>query len=297
VDFDPVDVPAIDVPGEGISRGFEAYSLENQENGFIELAEGVVGYYPVACIYADVDPVMVYAPTATDVGNMGVVDPEDLSIQKLYRDGTEDPTPGGLPTHMESSAGITVDTTPVASDRVGLVLREFFPGPDPGQRVRVEEGKQYFVRFHVTSTSNANTNPQIRLRVRSIKFMWSQKYELGGAFATDGGTAIIAQQALPGIGCLNPDQETPGEPGGWYTVIAHTPMSLDIRPDETGPLSNRMPLITGQPGPGDDSPSMRDLRVGFDVIDTLSWGMDYPTEAGDFTFDRIEVRTYDLVPD
>ena len=72
---------------------------------------------------------------------------------------------------------------------------------------------QYKVRFHLTAIQQSNRQPQIRMRARSVKFNWTQKYEIGDAWA--GGTAnnTIAQQLLPGIGTMNPDK-TGSENGG-----------------------------------------------------------------------------------
>ena len=73
--------------------------------------------------------------------------------------------------------------------------------------MRVEPDKQYTVRFHVTGTQQSNRQPQMRLRARSVRFMWTQKFEIGGAWATNGAeNHAIALQSLPGIGCQNPDK-------------------------------------------------------------------------------------------
>ena len=55
--------------------------------------------------------------------------------------------------------------------------------------------------------------------------------------------------------------------------------------------------IHDQPGPGVDAASRRDLKVGFDMLNTLSQGAFHALEHGNFTLDRIEVRVYDAVPD
>jgi hypothetical protein len=42
---------------------------------------------------------------------------------------------------------------------------------------------------------------------------------------------------------------------------------------------------------------MRDIKLGVDLIDTLSGNAQSAQEAGRFTVDRIELRSYDLVAD
>ncbi len=101
------------------------------------------------------------------------------------------------------------------------------------------------------------------------------------------------------MGCLNPDRE-PGEAtGGWYTLLIQSPLRAEIRPEYAlgTPVSDRMPNLSGQPGPGVDAPSLRDLRVGFDLMDTLSGGALRDIEEGELTLDRIEIRAYDDIDD
>jgi GH43 family beta-xylosidase len=322
VDFDPVDVSYLVNNGmtEGISRAFEAYSLEPQENGFIGMTESVIGVYPRSALPDSTDPAIllkVFQPTATDAGDLKVMNSAtDISVYNLVMGTFEgdppfpDPTDSPRPSYYEAGLttsglpGITMDSAAVLSSRIGIVNREFSPGADrtASSYVRVEEGKQYKIRWHVTSTQNANVNPHFRMRARALKFSWSQKFSVGGSWAT-GATALnannrIAQQALPGIGCLNPDKNG-AENGGWYTMMFHSPMNADIRPEfEPGtPLSVRMPRITAQPGPGVDSASRRDLRIGCDMLDTDSNGGNKVLEGGNFTVDRIEIRRYDLIDD
>jgi hypothetical protein len=298
VDFDPVDVPYLMTAGEGILRAFEAYSLENQENGDVELTESVIGRYPAACL-PDVSPSKVYAPTGSDAGDLKIVNSaSDLQLKKLIpgtvpgQPAVESTTnPGvGIPTYAEGPFGITLDSSGVGTGRIGLGVREFQTDSDPTARLRVEPGKQYKLRWHVTSANNSNINSQMRLRGRAIRFMWSQKYEVGGAFNVRlfQPSNIIASQALPGVGTLNPDKND-AEDGGWYTMWMHTPMSADIRASQ--------PAIGAEPGPGVNASSARDLRIGFDLVDTLSSGQGKELEKGNFTVDRVEIFTYDLVPD
>ena len=313
VDMSPVAVPYLMSNGEteGVQRAFEAYAIYPQDNGLLYLNESVLGLYMHYCLPETGDPEKVYTRTDTDAGDLRVFNASELDIANLipatnpgeFSQRDPAPAPGTLPTYAEGIFGITVDSANVPTNRIGLATRDFNPGSSNPAMVRVEEGKQYKVRWHVVSTQDTNKQSQLRLRARSIKFAYSQKFEIGGAWAT-GGTTInannsIAQQALPGVGTQNPDRYTTDTQGGWYTMLMCTPMAKDIRPEfaESTPLATRMPNICGQPGPGVDAASRRDVRLGCDLLDTLSAGTNRNLEKGRFTIDRIEVRVYDIVPD
>lgn len=311
VDFDPVDVPFLmnNAGTEGVLRAFETYAIDPQDNGYIGMTESSIGVYPSWMIDDTGTPAKVFAPTASDAGNLKVYTPTELDCYDLILSSTmgvfavrDMSTTTPLPAYSEGPWGITMDSALVPANRVGVVSREFNPGASetaPGW-LRVEEGRQYKIRWHITSTQMSNQNSGLTLRGRSIKFGWSQKYELSGAWSTGGSVpganATICQQALPGIGCQNPDKEG-AENGGWYTMLMHTPMSIDIRPEYAGPLVNRMPNICAQPGPMQPGYSRRDIRFGCDLIDTLSVGVNKDLERGNFTIDRIIVRIYNLVDD
>ncbi len=212
------------------------------------------------------------------------------------------PTSRGL--YNEGPFGVTIDTTQVPPNRIGVVSREFSAGQDvlAPDYIRVQEGKQYKIRWHLTSTQLTNRNTQIRMRARTIRFSYTLKNEVGGAWSTGNGDLtnnnIIAQQVLPGIGCLNPEKNG-SENGGWYTMLMHTPMDKDIRGDfpGTAPLGVRMPNIVGQPGPQQVGTSVRDLKFGIDLLDTITSTPNSPLEQGNVTVDRIEVREYPVLPD
>ncbi len=309
VDFSPVATPFLLDSGttEGIWAGFEAYTMEPQDEGYVGLAELELGVYPRSLVPDTVAPVKVYAPSGSDAGDLRLVTPSDLG--KLLFDISGpidvgeippvDSNPGTpQPQHLEGPWGITLSSVGVPANRLAIVTREFDAGPY-AQRVRVEEGKLYKVRFHVTSTRASNLQSQMRLRARSVRWLWSQKLEIGGAQNAGAASNLDAQQALPGVGCLNPDRE-PGEAtGGWYTLLIQSPLRAEIRPEYAlgTPVSDRMPNLSGQPGPGVDAPSLRDLRVGFDLMDTLSGGALRDLEEGEFTLDRIEIRAYDDIDD
>ncbi len=308
VDMDPVDVPYLFTYAtpEGISAGFEAYAMFPQDNGYVALTELVVGTYPASVIPDSVPPAKLLAPTASDAGGLASTQP--AAVKDLYSIlftsntegdyGTRDSAYG--PTYAEGNFGVTVSSETFDNTRDGTRIAvaaiDFGTDANLADRLRVEPGKQYKIRFHVTSTTPSNSNPQLRLRARTIRYGWSQKFEIGGAFSAGSVNNLIARQALPGVGCANPDKIA-SENGGWYTLLFHTPMSLDIRPDASGDLAARMPYISAEPGPGVNAASRRDLRVGFDLLDTLSPPPYNALEAGNFTVDRVEIRTYDLVPD
>ena len=317
VDMDPVDVPylASNASFEGIMRGMEAYAIYPEDQGYIAMTESWLGVYAARFIPATRAPTKAYATTATGAGDLAAVYPDtELQLYNIILSGAagdfgvKDHTPGAIPTYEETSGGITFDTRAVPINRVGVASRDINPDRgtgDYGARVRVEAGKQYTVRWHLTSTQQTMRQSQIRLRSRAVKFAWSQRYEIGGAWATGGSATVpnannsIAQQSLPGIGCQNPDRNTPVERGGWYTMLVNTPMDVDIRPEFAAgtPLETRMPGITAQAGPGANVFSRRDLLFGLDLVDTLSAGVGRSLEQGNVTLDRIEVRVYDLIPD
>lgn len=309
VDLMPVSVPYLieNSAVEGIQRAFEAYAIYPQDNGILAMCESVIGVYTASFASDPTPPIKIYAPFGGGAGDLAVKVPSELDIANLIPGASEGEfatrdnaaTPGQLATHAESAGGITVDSANVPTNRVGYVSREFTPADTFPAAVRVEEQKQYTIRWHITSTQHTNQQSQVRMRARSIKFGWSQKLEVGGAWAAGSYSNTIAQQALPGVGCQNLDRYPYDTQGGWHTLVMHTPMSIDIRPEFSTavPLSGRMPNICAQPGPGADAASRRDLRVGFDLIDTISGGAQRDLERGNFALDRIEVRAYDLVPD
>ncbi|MEI7634692.1 MAG: hypothetical protein WCK47_10505, partial [bacterium] len=183
-------------------------------------------------------------------------------------------------------------------------VRDFNPPQDYTDipsLVRMDENKQYVLRWHLTSTQQLNSQSQIRMRARGIGFAWSQKLEMGGAQAADAYSNAMAQQVLPGAGSLNPDKQTPGENGGWYTMIMHTALSQDIRPDVAGStIAAKMPLISALPGPGSASWAAgkdRALRMGIDILNTISGGPLKNQEKGNVLIDKLELRVYNLVID
>jgi hypothetical protein len=310
VDLDPIDVPQMSlVPQppypEGILRAFEAYALEAQENGSVELTESVIGYYPKVELESGfATKTKAYATSGSDAGDLKVFNSvTEGAFRRLFvlngpggALGTEIlPLPGsGVPTYTENSAGLTLDSTAVATDRFGLCVREFAENLGVNSdRFRVAPDKQYMYRFHVTSTTNSNTNPELRMRAYSVKFQWAQKLVVGGSQGAGSLNNTVAREALPGNGCMNPDKDG-AENGGYYNLIIHTPMSTDIQASQ--------PFLAAQPGPGDPLPasgvSRRDLKFGIDLQDTISGSpAGYVLEAGNFRLDKVNVYEHNLVAD
>ncbi|MBX7244805.1 MAG: hypothetical protein K1X53_04860, partial [Candidatus Sumerlaeaceae bacterium] len=329
LDYDPVDVPYLASNGQsqgfgGIQRTFEAYSIGlPQVNGNLNLAQSVIGVYPSAYIadgaaLADA-PYRTYVTGPTGLQNFNGSDYSSYKITGISGNslGTVSTAPP-LPTIVyNSSTGVTMDTSVLASSsNLYVASADFSPIPKAGSNwvtsdyqtaVKVEEGKQYKLRFHMVSSRASNLQSQIRVRARSNRFLWAVKQEFGGAYPTNNTVNInIAAQTLPGIGCLNPDTGTlpSGTDGGWYTLIFHTPLSADIRPDVPGSISAKMPFLSSCPGPGVGNTAAttnenirRMIFFGADVVDTLSSGANANLEGGNVTIDSLQVRTYDLLPD
>ena len=138
VDFDQVDVPylAANAATEGIMRAFEALSFDPQDNGYVALAECIVGIYPAAALDPCVAPVKVYQASASDAGDFALALPgAALTIHNYFIPVvpgviTEafDP-PADLPFQSEGTFGVTLDTTqvpggPHRNHRAGVL-----PGP------------------------------------------------------------------------------------------------------------------------------------------------------------------------
>ncbi|MGB9690831.1 MAG: family 10 glycosylhydrolase [Candidatus Sumerlaeaceae bacterium] len=276
VDLDPVDVPALDpvaAPNEGVQGMFEVYSLEPQENGSLELAEAALMALPAP---ASVRPLKTYVTGPNDAGDLR---------RGLYMRSTLGGTVP-LPTIDDSTTyGLILDSTACSPDDVAVAVAEIDPGADLATRVRVEPGRQYRVRWHVVSPRQTNLQAQLRLRLRTLRFAWSQKLELGGAWAAGPVNNAIAQQALPGVGTGNPAKRGDELPavldGGWYTMYFHGPPVVPLK----------------QPGPGVPRPSRRDVKCGVDVIDTLTHASEGRSEGGLFFVDAIEVADFPTLPD
>lgn len=309
VDFAPVFVPALNIGGEGAMRAFENYCLDPQNNGTIGMTESVIGQYPKTAIPDSMPALKIYQTSSSDSGDLKRPgsDPPDTSHSLILSSNagefaSADTT--ALSTISDSSSGVMFDTSQVNKSpgggitRVVQASREFFPGSDQAARVRVEADTLYKIRYHVTSLRQSNKMPQIRPRVHTIKFGYTQKFEVGGALNTGSGKQsvgnnLIALQALPGIGTQNPDKIST-ENGGWYTIILNTPIATDMNPQN--PTQGWINL---EPGPGVNvAGSKRDIKCAFDLIDSLDTNdAALQWERGVATVDKIEVRSYPQIAD
>ncbi len=331
VDFDPVDVPYLVSNGvtEGIGRAFLAQGDLPQDKGFIALAESVIGVYPVGLVTSNT--LQTLQPSANDAGSLkvtGVTPAGGVGGPAVLRFTYPFGLPGRIqnadfgtyPDFSEGSFGVTMDSANYDNQpdgfgnatRMGIALLGFYPGDDLAKRPRVEPGKQYKVRFHVTSTNQSNRQCQLRMQVNVGGGVYAQKLEIGGSVTSSSAARqTIAAQALPGIGTRNPDKYALEEQGGWYTLLLYTPLSKAVRPDAAGTLAERMPNWFTFAGPGVDDLAVsyggpatpgalnrRDLRLYAVLLDTLSTGFNSGLlEKGNFTIDRIDVLSADAVED
>jgi hypothetical protein len=294
--------------GWGFSRSIDLYGDQAYFTGTLGMVETYIGVYPRSLI----DPNSV-APTKTYTSyDLQAFFPADQQVY-LYIPGavagdfptSDTAAPSSQwPTCTESpTLGVTLDCATVPTNRVGIPLRNFNPPQDYGNipsLIRMAEGKQYTLRFHLTATSATNRQAQVLMRGYAGGQYWAQKLEVGGSWAASSASNRLAQQVVPGIGCLNPDKLVPGEAGGWYTMVMHSCLNQNIRPDVVGStIQARMPRLSAEPNTGSAAYTQcdRSIRAGINVFDTLSTGPNAGLEVGNVRIDGLEFREYNLVPD
>ncbi|PKO17384.1 hypothetical protein CVU37_07755 [candidate division BRC1 bacterium HGW-BRC1-1] len=305
VDFFPVKVGFIPLfppfsGSGGVEMMMQAVSTDPQDHGFIALTETVLATYPIEMVGLDQEPQVAMR---VEEGTLGA---DSIASQSRFI-YTPSRIPGGFGKKSPARSmisissgpkGITLDTRSVPDNLIGLASLDLVAG-EPSARVRVEEGKLVHIRFHLTSEQQSLYQAQIRLRARSAKFQWNQKYEIGGAWAGGWDDQAVAHRILPGLGGYN-EYSRPGCPhGGWYSLILSSPLEASIRPEFPAgtPIAERMPALSAQPGPGSNASSWRDVILGMDLVDTISDGEFKNREKGLVTLDAVEIRTFNRPTD
>ena len=137
VDLDPIDIPYLysNSSTEGFQRGFEAYAIYPADQGYLAMTESVIGSYPSTLMPSSIAPVKTYATDPTNAGDLAVYavpTSSELSLTKLIPGATEgafattDPS-APQPTYSSGNWGVTLDTTTIPSDRIGVATRNFNP--------------------------------------------------------------------------------------------------------------------------------------------------------------------------
>lgn len=308
VHFDPIDVPYLNDNGttSGIARGFEAYELTALGNGTLALAESSICTYPATELADSVSspPLIKQFNTAADFGS-GTGESRITVDQSTFGNANLN-DPLIQITYTAVPASVTLSTANVPTNRVGVATKDFlYPAGNGGLRPRIEADKVYTAKFDITSTLPNAQQARMRLRVRTVRFAYTMKYEVGPAVPTGLiDNQLLAQQSLPGPSTQN--AEAP-----FYRLILQSPLDVDLRPDSiaTGalfapsdPVSVRFPNLTGIPGPGvtsgtDDTRTERDISVGVDTVDGINFNpfASAITEVGNIRVNGIEIRAFDAL--
>jgi hypothetical protein len=320
VDLDPPDTPRLvtNAANEAYLRAFELYDNGPAVNGSLAMTESQIGHYPASAV-ADQGPSLSPVTAATglikswvgganggDFGNgsqtvAGISSNNNWTGQVLKFNGTNADTGGGQAAVASNANGIGMNTLSVESDRLGIVAYDMFGGTDEYPRTvttrqnaaRVEPGKLYKVKFHITATKNANTQCLMRLRAKTLAFDWTHTLEVNGA-AVGGNSLAIVQEFAPGVGNQIPAADRIGgdTTGGWYNVIMTTPMDPEVKASQ--------PALNAQEGPGSavgtptsNATYRRDIQLGVDLID--DFGGTGATESGQIQLDRAQIHKLNAV--
>ena len=244
---------------EGVLRAFEAFSTDPQDNGYRRHDRERARRLPGRGAGPAVPPVKVYAPSASDAGDLRRSAPGRARDLQLH--------PAGRSTG-EFGAGETTGTIPVllgghrrhhhrldrGADRRRSASRASTSTPTAGRTTCQPRARGAGQAVHGAVPSDRHAavqppaaDPHARAQ-REVQLDAEARARRRVGAAAPPNNAI-AQQMLPGVGCQNPDK-TGGEAGGWYTLLIHTPMSADIRPDVAGTLAEQdaQPLGAARPG-------------------------------------------------
>jgi len=313
VDLDSPDTPRLvtNAANEQYLRAFELYGQAIPMNGSLAMTESQIGTYPAAAV-ADQGPSLSPVTASTgliksyvggasggDFGFNGNGTNYNQTIAK-YFNGTFEGG-GGQPVVTANANGIAMDTLAVESDRLGIAAYDMFGGTEEYPRTtatrqiaaRVEPGKLYKLKFHLTATKNSNTQPLIRLRGKSLAFDWTSTLEInGGAIGGTSGQIIV--EVAPGVGNQLPAADRIGgeTTGGWYNLIMTTPMDPQIKAVQPTLSAQDPPGVTTLVG--NNSTSRRDIQLGVDMIDDFNAGPG-ATETGQIQLDRAQIHKLNAV--
>jgi len=288
VDLDPVDVPSLTASGK-IGVDWQTMATSNNTNTAIALCEVVLGTYPASALAdaSGTELLKYYANSANGTSNVtagfGAFNLENNASSGYLQNFNVT----GTATSSSSTAGFQFDTTAVATDKLGVGLLTFATSGNAAN-ARIGLNKIYKARYHATSalpttSSNAATAVAgyIRFRLQTASQSYGSRLEISGPANPSNGTNTVMKEAIPGVGCANPDKNatyvTAGRGGGWYTSLMSSPLNPDIHPERGGTGTNdalavsRMSTLAAQPAAGSASASQRDIASGVDVVKVPQW--------------------------
>jgi hypothetical protein len=318
VDLDPIDVPFLTgSTTEGVQRGFEtlvggAYPFAT---GTLSVTDSSIGTYPALNLGST--PVKTYAAggtaNAADFDNANItVARLGYSVSEIFRYLTGIPTASDYfnPTILNftvnteanssitrSPSGIVVNTAGLANTRIAVLDASFGGGvfgDTDATRLRAESDRIYVVSARIQHGAASSTTPYTRFNVRTLGFGYNASLDLlgGRGIASAEGLAACAQ-VMPGTGTAVPGS---GVSGSVYNLILNSPLNGQIRNDVAGTLATKFPNATAQPGPGVNSASLRDINIGFTIVDSLSLvdstTVDSNEVASNLTLNRVEIRSF-----
>jgi len=281
VDFDPIDVPA--ATGSNIGALMESYAIPDPANGTLSLQEVVLGTYDAK---GDNEGSLVFEYNRATGLAVGAGGPKSIATsgafnheadfqpgrrQDLFFPGSG----GGFATITDQgAAGIVGDTDPVPQTVFGIGLVNVSQ-PSNVNKLRISPNKLYRTSYYATApvptgrpAGTIESQGNMRFRFQTVGGTLSYLLDMStvAGFSLGAKGDQIAEQALPGLGSQNPATsatlDTAGEDGGWYTVLASSPLDVDgIRAD-----TNDFGALGLQPGPGNPAVSTRDVTIGVDLI-------------------------------
>jgi len=321
VDLDSPDTPRLvtNAANEAYLRAFELYDSDGFANGNIAMTEAQIGTYQ-AVFVADQGPSLSPVTASTGLiksyvggasgGDFGALTgiPGSSSgtnsannaayVQKY--NGLALDNGGGQPVVQSNANGMGMDTLAVETDRLGICAYDMFGGTEEYPRTtatrqlsaRVESGKLYKVKFHMTATKNSNSQCLIRLRAKSLAFSWTSTLEINGS-AVGGNSTLIVTEFAPGVGNQIPaaDRILGDTTGGWYNVLMSSPMDSDIRASQPALAAQDPPGVTTNVA--SNSVSRRDIGVGVDLID--DFGGVGATESGQIQLDKVQIHKLNAI--